>query len=64
MAEVRENQPLYIVRLQRGEHKPPLSHNADKVISTERREGEICQSLQSQCRSSIIIVHHCNSMLS
>ena len=42
MAEVRENQPLYIVQLQKGEDKCPLSHNADKVISTERRGGAIC----------------------
>lgn len=41
MAEVRENQPLYIVWLQRKD-ECPLSHNADKVISTERRGGTIC----------------------
>ena len=55
MTKVRENQPLFIVRLQRGENKPPLSHNAVKVIATERREGAsdmLCQSLQCQCRSS------------
>ena len=59
MTKVRENQPLFIVRLQRGENKPPLSHNAVKVIATERREGAsdmLCQSLQCQCIHQICLV--------